>query len=267
MDEIQLTAAAEGMPNFNRRKALAVTGSGLAATIAAMVAPRNAAAAVVVNEAPVTRVNNLAWALARAMDDWMVDLGVDGVPDIWKAHVYPYSQRKHPVAFESLDRSPSPSARVAELEAAFHAEWAALRAIEPALNAAELRYMEIKGSRPVMGEMTPEEADRLRSTTVADLAKLPPNRASVEHAEAMRAYNKADAAARRKTGYGKLDRAYMKATHRTSDVANALLRHPAMTLEDLASKVRVHRVWEYDGEDFNFIMDDIARVAGKAGAS
>ncbi|QKC91027.1 hypothetical protein EB230_23425 [Mesorhizobium sp. NZP2234] len=256
----------DDMPNFNRRKALAVTGSGLAATLAAIVAPGNVAAAVV-NEAPVTRVKNLAFALARAMDDWMVDLGVDGVPDIWKAHVYPYSQRKHPVVFESLDRSPSPSPRVAQLEAAFHAEWAALRAMEPAVNAAERRYMDSTGWRPVMGEMTPEEVETLRKTAVADLAKLPPSRASVEHAEAMRAYEKADAAARRKTGFGKLDKAYKNATHRTSDAANALLRYPAATLEDLASKVRVHRVWEYDGEDFNFIMDDIARVAGKAGAS
>jgi hypothetical protein len=232
-----------------------------------MVAPRNAAAAVVVDEAPVTRVNNLAFALARAMDDWMVDLGVDGVPDMWKAHVYPYSQRKHPVAFESLDRSPSPSLRVAQLEAAFYAEWAALRAMEPALNAAERCYMETRGKRPVMGEMTAEEDERLRKTAVADLAKLPPSRASVEHAEAVRAYDKTDAAARRKTGFGKLDKAYVKANNRTADVANALLRHPAMTLEDLAAKVRVHRVWEYDGEDFNYIMADIARVAGIGGGA
>ncbi|KQU91350.1 hypothetical protein ASD12_26775 [Mesorhizobium sp. Root102] len=159
----------------------------------------------------------------------------------------------------------APTSRVAELEAAFHAEWAALRAMEPDLNAAELRYMQIKGRRPVLGEMTPEENERLRKTAGADLSKLPPSRASVEHVEAMRAYTKADAAARRKSGFGKLDRAYAEATHRTGDAANALLRYPAATLDDLAAKVRVHRVWEYDGEDFNFIMNDIARVAGNGG--
>ncbi|KRB30560.1 hypothetical protein ASD99_21955 [Mesorhizobium sp. Root695] len=159
----------------------------------------------------------------------------------------------------------APTSRVADLEAAFHAEWAALRAMEPDLNAAELRYMQIKGRRPVLGEMTPEENERLRKTAVADLSKLPPSRASVEHVEAMRAYTKADAAARRKSGFGKLDRAYAEATHRTGDAANALLRYPAATLDDLAAKVRVHRVWEYDGEDFNFIMNDIARVAGNGG--
>ncbi|MER8397457.1 hypothetical protein [Mesorhizobium sp. M1348] len=159
----------------------------------------------------------------------------------------------------------APTSQVAELEAAFHAEWATLRSLEPALNAAELRYMAVRGKRPVMGEMTAEEVETLRKTAVADLAKMPPSRASVEHVEAMRAYKKADAAARRKTGFGKLDKAYSDATHRTADAADALLRHPAETLDDLAAKVRVHRVLEYDGEDFEFIMEDIARIAGKGG--
>lgn len=195
-------AAAEGLPNVNRRRLLNLTGAGLALAATAMATKPSVAA---------------------------------------------------------------PTSRVAELEAAFHAEWAALRAMEPDLNAAELRYMQIKGRRPVLGEMTPEENERLRKTAGADLSKLPPSRASVEHVEAMRAYTKADAAARRKSGFGKLDRAYAEATHRTGDAANALLRYPAATLDDLAAKVRVHRVWEYDGEDFNFIMNDIARVAGNGG--
>lgn len=202
MPNTSVRAAAEGMPNVNRRRLLNLTGGGLAFAATAMAAKSSVAA---------------------------------------------------------------PTSLVVELETAFYAEWAALRSLEPVLNAAERRYMEIRARRPVMGEMTPEEVERLRNTTVADLAKLPPSRASVEHAEALRAYNKADAAARRKTGFGKLDKAYAKATHRTCDAANALLRYPAATLDDLAAKVRVHRVWEYDGQDFNFIMDDIARVAGKGG--
>jgi hypothetical protein len=202
MPNISVRAAAEGMPNINRRRLLNLAGAGLALAATAVAAKPSVAA---------------------------------------------------------------PTSQVAELEAVFYAEWAALRAMEPALNAAELRYMQLKGSRPVMGELTPEEDERLRRTAVADLSKLPPSRASVEHAEAMRAYKKADAAALRKTGFGKLDRAYAKATHRTGDAANALLRYPVATIEDLAAKVRVHRIWEYDGQDFNFIMDDIARVGGEGG--
>ncbi|PZV36758.1 hypothetical protein [Mesorhizobium kowhaii] len=202
MPNTSVRAAAEGMPNINRRRLLNLTGAGLALAATAMATKPSVAA---------------------------------------------------------------PTSQVAELEAAFHAEWATLRSLEPALNAAELRYMAVRSKRPVMGEMTAEELETLRKTAVADLAKMPPSRASVEHAEALRAYNKADAAARRKTGFGKLDKAYAKATHRTSDAASALLRCPAATLHDLAAKVRVHRVWEYDGQDFNFIMDDIARVAGKRG--
>lgn len=172
-----------------------------------------------------------------------------------------YLERKHD-PFVRKAAPPVPS-QVAILEAAFHAEWKKLRALEPALNAAEQRYFDIKGRRPVMGEMTAEEVERIRRTAVADLAELPPSRASVEHTEAMRAYNKADAAARRKTGYGRLDREYSKQTHRTGNAANALLRYPAKTLADLAAKERVHRTWEFDGQDFNCIMDDIARLASK----
>ncbi|MER9912258.1 hypothetical protein NKJ71_16670 [Mesorhizobium sp. M0050] len=202
MPNTSVRAAAEGMPNVNRRRLLNLTGAGLALAATAMGAKPSDAA---------------------------------------------------------------PSAQVADLEAAFLAEWAALRSLEPALNAAELRYFAVRGTRPVAGEMTAEEVETLRQTAVADLAKLPPSRASVEHAEALRVYTKADAAARRKAGYSKLDRAYAKATHRTSDAANVLLRHPVTTLEDLASKVRVHRIWEYDGSDFDFIMKDIARLAGMGG--
>lgn len=238
------------------------TGSALALPATSQPsAPPPVLATPAAREIPVQRVNRLASELARAMDDWMADLSIDGVPDYWIAHIHPSESCPFPIGFEHRRRA-DPQ-KIAELEAAFHAEWAALRAMEPALNAAEVRYMDLKGRRPVMAEMTPEEVERLRQTTVADVAKLPPSRGSVEHAEAMRAYNKADAAVRRKTGFGKLDNAYRKATHRTADAANALLSYPATTLDDLAAKVRVHRVWEFDGEDFNYIMEDVARVAGK----
>jgi hypothetical protein len=121
--------------------------------------------------------------------------------------------------------------------------------------------MDINVRRPVIGEMTPEEVERLRQTAVADLSKLPPSRASVEHAAAMGAYCKADAAARRKTGFGKLDREYSKQIDRTANAANELLRYPAKTLADLAAKERAYRTWQFDGPDFNYIMDDIARIA------
>lgn len=261
MPNTPVRAAAEGMPTLSRRTALAMTSAGLVSAITVLSRPAKAAPAATV-EAPVTRVNKLAKELSSAMDEWMVDLGVDGVPDRWKAHIYPASQHSHPVMFEHLDTA---SAAVAELEAAFHAEWKTLRAMEPGLNAAEARYYELRGWPPKLGEMTDEEVDRLRRTPVADLVKLPPSRANVEHTEAMRAYEKAERAAARKTGYGKLDKAYGAASKRCEEKAQALLRHPVWTLDELAAKVRVHRVWEYDGQDFEFIMNDIARIAGMGG--
>ncbi|MER9410292.1 MULTISPECIES: hypothetical protein [unclassified Mesorhizobium] len=202
------------------------------------------------------------------MPNTPVRAAAEGMPNLSRRRLLNLTGAGLALAATAMATKPSdaaPSAQVAELEAAFLAEWAALRSLEPALNAAELRYYSVRGKRPVAGEMTAEEVETLRRTTVAELATMQPSRASVEHAEALRAYNKADAAARRKTGYGKIDKAYAKATHRTSDAANALLRYPAATLEDLASKVRVHRIWEYDGSDFNFIMNDIARLAGMGG--
>lgn len=212
--------------------------------------------------AAVTRVNALARELSFAMDDWMVDLG--GAPDEYVAEIYPSKARKYAIGFRNTLAGWSSDEKLFALEAAFHTEWAALRAMEPEHNAAERRYMDAKIKRPVMGEMTSEEVDALRKTPVAELSKLPPSRASIEYAEAMRVYDKADAAARRKTGFGKLERAYIKQIHRTSDAARAVLHQSAKTLAGLAAKERVHRVWEFDGEDFNYIMDDIANLTRTA---
>jgi hypothetical protein len=52
----------------------------------------------------------------------------------------------------------------------------------------------------------------------------------------------------------------------THAAANRVIRCPAQSFSDIAAKARVHRVWEFDGDDINHIMADIARVAGKGGA-
>lgn len=60
------------------------------------------AAEAAIAELPVTRVNRLAFELSRAMTEWMDDLGYGGVPDLWKAHVYPSSYSEWPVSFQHL---------------------------------------------------------------------------------------------------------------------------------------------------------------------
>lgn len=242
--------------HVDRRRIVASTAA--AAALGTMI-PFNHAEATPIPETAVGRVHRLARELSCAMDAWMEDIG--GAPDEFVAEIYPSKAREYAIGFRHNLAGWSPDEKLFELEAAFHAEWAALRAMEPELNAAERRYMEVRMKRPVMPEMTSEEIDAMRSMTIAEIQTRQPSRASIEHAEAIRVFDKADAAARRKTGYGKLDRAYTKQTHRTADAANALLRLPAKTVAGLAAKERVHRVWEFDGEDFNFIMDDIANLA------
>jgi hypothetical protein len=120
--------------------------------------------------------------------------------------------------------------------------------------------MKVKAKRPVMRETPPEEIEAIRNMTIAQIGKMEPSTASLEHAEAVLLWNKADAAVRRKTGFDKIDRAYDKQTGITSSAADAVLRHPAKTIAGLAAKERVHRIWVFNGEDFNYILDDIARL-------
>lgn len=267
MPNTSVRAAAEGMPNIDRRNALALAGSGVAAALATMALPARAVAAA--EEAPVTRVNRLAFELSGAMDDWMADLGVDGVPDLWKAHVYPASQSAHPVGFEHLGRGAGGS-KVAELEAAFHAEWQKHREMLPEHNAAEIAYFteREKLERPVLRETSPEEIEAIRRLTIGELRDFKSfGNAADEYAEALRAYAKADALARRRTGFAKIDRAFVRQLDRAYAAANRLARCPAQSFSDIAAKARVHRVWEFDGDDINYIMADIARVARGGGVA
>ncbi|RUU93370.1 hypothetical protein EOB59_03460 [Mesorhizobium sp. M7A.F.Ca.MR.176.00.0.0] len=241
--------------HLNRRKVFASAAAAAGAVVALDQASANATGTP--EERPLEKVHRLAGELSKAMDGWMEDIGGDYdafVAEIWSA------KSGKGLGFRHNLGGWTPDEKILELEAAFHSEWAKLRALEPELNAAELRYYDLKVKPPVMGEMTPEEDDRLRNTTVADLAKLPPSRASVEYTEALRAYEKADAAARRKSGYGKLDRAYAKQMHITGESADAVFRHPAKSIAGMAAKERVHRVWEFD--DFSYIMKDIVNIGG-----
>lgn len=205
MPNTHVRAAAEGMPEINRRRLLNLTGAGLAFAATAMATTLSVAA---------------------------------------------------------------PTSQVAQLEAAFHADWGKLRAMEPEHNAAERLYFDERAKlvRPVRRETTQEEIEAFRKLTVAELRDWKSPDAG-EYDEALRAYNKAEWTIRRRTGFTKIDRAYQRQLARANKAANRVLFSPAETLEDLAAKVRVHRVWEFDGADFEYIMADIARVAGKGGVA
>ncbi len=83
--------------------------AGLAVSTTAL-----AAVPVQATEYPRQKVNRLAGELSQAMDEWMADLGHDGVPDLWKAHVLPASTHEYPVWFEHLRNryEPTPQERV-----------------------------------------------------------------------------------------------------------------------------------------------------------
>lgn len=267
MPNTSVRAAAEGMPNVNRRNALALAGSGIVAALATVAAPTRAVACT---EAPVTRVNRLAFELSGAMDDWMADLGVDGVPDRWKAHIYPASQSTYPVGFEHLGRPVTGTSKVAQLEAAFQAEWQRHLDMLPEHDAAEQIYFEERSKlvKPVMKETTQEEIEAIRRLTIGEMRDFKSfGSAAREYAEAQRAYNKAEWLVRRRTGFTKIDRAFARQLDRAQAAANRLMRCPAQSFADIEAKARVHRVWQFEGDDINHIMADIARIAGRGGVA
>ncbi|SMH36037.1 hypothetical protein [Mesorhizobium australicum] len=86
---------------------------GAAAGAALSTVPLAASSAQAAEE-PVQRVNRLAKELSHAMDDWMADLGRDGVPDLWQAHIWPASVHEHAIWFEHVTQrfQPTPQERV-----------------------------------------------------------------------------------------------------------------------------------------------------------
>lgn len=78
--------------NVDRRSLVATTGG---AVVAAMAAQPAAAAALAEREAPLERVHRLSRELARAMDDWSLDLS----GDVWMAEIYPASSREYPIGY------------------------------------------------------------------------------------------------------------------------------------------------------------------------
>ena len=109
------------MEKISRRSALVAAS----AAASAGVLPSHPAQATV-SELPVTRVNRLARELAEAMDAWMNDLGIDGKPDLWKAHIYPASFTKYPICFEHLNSDGSGSYPASPIER-LYAKWRAVR--------------------------------------------------------------------------------------------------------------------------------------------
>ncbi|WP_155922488.1 hypothetical protein [Mesorhizobium sp. L103C131B0] len=176
-----------------------------------------------------------------------------------------YLERSHDVFAKAPPPVPS---EVATFEATFHAEWRKLQEMEPVLSAAERRYNEqsAKLERPVMPEKTEAEIAAFRQMTLAEISAMPlDSTAHREHEKAMAAYKKADASISRKSGFRKIERAYLHQLDLTCDAATRLLRCPAQTFGDLAAKARVHQVWGYaNSEDIEYVMADISRIAGKA---
>lgn len=156
------------------------------------------------------------------------------------------------------------ASRLGELEAAFNDELAKWEAMSPEHNSAELRFMDAlrKVPKPVKPEMTPAEVEAMRQMTLAEIGSRPTSVANIEYAEARKDYERAEAAARRRTGFAKIDRAYERQMWRTSDAAKAVMSAEASNIEDLAVKARVYQTWQKGAyEDLDDIMGEILRVA------
>ncbi|RWB27529.1 hypothetical protein [Mesorhizobium sp.] len=156
------------------------------------------------------------------------------------------------------------ASRLGELEAAFNDELAKWEAMSPEHNSAELRFMDAlrKVPRPVKPEMTPAEVEAMRQMTLAEIGSRSTSVADIEYAEARKVYERAESAARRRTGFATIDRAYERQMWRTSDAAKAVMSAEASNIEDLAVKARVYQAWQKGAyEDLDDIMGEILRVA------
>lgn len=171
------------------------------------------------------------------------------------------------VSVTAAKASPAPPAsKLPGLEAAFRIEWKKLQAIEPEHTAAERRCSEERAKlvKPVEREDTAAEREAFRKMTIAELSEWRrPGRPEFD--EAVRAYEEAELAIERRTGFTKIDRAYQRQIDRVSAAADRIIRCPAHSLEDLAVKARVDKVWGFDGDDLECIMRDIGRIARKGG--
>ncbi|WIJ26583.1 hypothetical protein [Devosia sp. RR2S18] len=96
-------------PGITRRALLAASPAIVAIAATPAVADRlDNEEASPKEEYAVQRVNRLAQELSEAMDEWMVDIGFDGEPGLWKAHIYPSKDSGCPVSFEQVGRYRDP---------------------------------------------------------------------------------------------------------------------------------------------------------------
>ncbi|MER9018892.1 hypothetical protein [Mesorhizobium sp. M0898] len=154
--------------------------------------------------------------------------------------------------------------RLGELEATFNEELATWTAQAAAHSEAEKRFMEARAKlpKPVKADMTPAEVEAMRRMTLAEIVSRPASAADTEYAEAQKVYERAEAAAQRRSGFAKIDRAYERQMWRTSDAAKAVMSAEASNIEDLAVKARVYQAWHHGAsEELDDIMGEILRVA------
>lgn len=161
----------------------------------------------------------------------------------------------------------APASNLRQLESAFNAEWDKLEALSPAHSDAEEKYMAAtaKIPRPVMPGMSQAELEAMRQMTLAEIGAMPRSTtAGAEYKEASKAYERKVSAARRRTGFGKIERAYERQMERAADAAYAVLNEEALTLADVVIKVRVHQKFYFTGDDFaEVIADDIVHRRGR----
>jgi hypothetical protein len=149
-------AAAEGLPAINRRSALSVAGSSIVAALAGVAASTMPAPALPLAEPENVhvKVRRLSRELAMALDDWQADMGGEQ----WVAHVYAFSSRAYPVAFENVTAMTSAreAAAIAAADAVYRTpamqifrKWARLyrRAGKPGLSSDQVDRLVDRASR------------------------------------------------------------------------------------------------------------------------
>lgn len=194
-------------------------------------------------------------------------------PTIRSAFIAKTADDAKAVCYIFLDRegtpfkSPAtPISELTELEATFNHELAKWEAMQPEHNSAEKRFMEARAKlpKPVKADMTPAEVEAMRRTSLAEIISRPASVTDMEYAEAQKAFKRAEASARRRSGFAKIDRAYERQMWKTSDAAKAVMSAEASNFEDLAVKARVYQAWHKGAyEELDDIMGEIIRVTHK----
>jgi hypothetical protein len=216
MPNTSVRAAAEGMPNLNRRTALAMTSAGI-----------------------ISAITVLSTSQARAM---AVELPI-------------------------IDRRAlgAVSPRLQELEMAFNANWARVRALEPQLSATERKLNAARPPRPVDEEWSADLHARFKEMPVGQLndsthpVVIETREVAARNTARREAYKAACEPFDAKLEQS--ESGYRRLLDNADRIGRRALRVPAESLADVMVKIRIHKVNIFDASEIlAVVLKDVARL-------